>query len=150
MIGIVASRLKDRYNLPALVIALEEGVGKGSGRSVPGIDLGACVLAARQAGLLVNGGGHAMAAGLTVAEAALHDLERFLRERIAAGIAAVGYRPALGLDGVVQPGAVAASLVTALEGLAPFGVGNAEPRFALPSTRVANAQVPANPTSAAA
>ncbi len=141
VIGIVASRLKDRYNLPAVVVALEAGVGKGSGRSVPGVDLGACVLAARQAGLLVNGGGHAMAAGLTAAEAAVPALRDFLRERIAARIAVVGYRPALGLDAVVLPGAVSSPLIGSLEGLAPFGVGNAEPRFALPATRVANAQV---------
>src|SRR3546814_6867102 len=65
VIGIVASRLKERFGKPALVVALEKGVGKGSARSVPGVDLGAAVIAARQEGLLVNGGGHPMAAGLT-------------------------------------------------------------------------------------
>jgi single-stranded-DNA-specific exonuclease len=136
VIGIVASRLKDRANLPALVVALEKGVGKGSARSVPGVDLGREVLAARQAGLLIDGGGHPMAAGLTVAEDRLEELRDFLDRRLAAQIAAVGYRPALGLDGALQPRAATAELLGQLERLAPFGAGNAEPRFALPSVRI--------------
>jgi single-stranded-DNA-specific exonuclease len=136
VVGIVASRLKDRTNLPALVVALDEGVGKGSARSVPGVDLGREILAARQAGLLIDGGGHPMAAGLTVAEAGLEDLRRFLDERLAGQIDAVGYRPALGLDGALQPRAATADLLGQLERLAPFGVGNAEPRFALPAVRI--------------
>ena len=136
VIGIVASRLKDRTNLPALVVALDKGVGKGSARSVPGVDLGREILAARQAGLLVDGGGHPMAAGLTVSEDRLVELQEFLDRRLAAQIAAVGYRPALGLDGALQPRAATAELLGQLERLAPFGVGNAEPRFALPSIRI--------------
>ncbi|MDH3594642.1 MAG: single-stranded-DNA-specific exonuclease RecJ [Rhodospirillales bacterium] len=136
VIGIVASRLKDRTNLPALVVALDKGVGKGSARSVPGVDLGREILAARQAGLLVDGGGHPMAAGLTVSEDRLVELQEFLDRRLAVQIAAVGYRPALGLDGALQPRAATAELLGQLERLAPFGVGNAEPRFALPSIRI--------------
>ena len=136
VIGIVASRLKDRTNLPALVVALDKGVGKGSARSVPGVDLGREILAARQAGLLVDGGGHPMAAGLTVAEDGLEALREFLDRRLAAQIAAAGYRPALGLDGALQPRAATAELLGQLERLAPFGTGNAEPRFALPSVRI--------------
>jgi single-stranded-DNA-specific exonuclease len=136
VIGIVASRLKDRTHLPALVVALDEGIGKGSARSVPGVDLGREVLAARQAGLLIDGGGHPMAAGLTVAEEGLEELRGFLDRRLAAQIEAVGYRPALGLDGLLQPRAATAGLLDQLERLAPFGVGNAEPRFALPAIKV--------------
>ncbi len=136
VIGIVASRLKDRTNLPALVVALDKGVGKGSARSVPGVDLGREILAARQAGLLVDGGGHPMAAGLTVAADGLEALREFLDRRLAAQIDAVGYRPALGLDGALQPRAATAELLGQLERLAPFGVGNAEPRFALPAVRI--------------
>ena len=136
VIGIVAGRLKDRYNLPALVIALEAGVGKGSARSVPGADIGAHVLAAREAGLLVNGGGHPMAAGLTVAADALPALRAFLDARLARQLSAVGYRPALGLDGLLQPGAASFPLLQMIERIAPFGVGNAEPRFALPAVRI--------------
>jgi len=100
VIGIVASRLKERFNRPALVVALDGAVGKGSGRSVPGVDLGAAVLAARQAGLLLDGGGHAMAAGLTVAEAALPELRAFLEARLGPALANAGPLGGLGLDGV--------------------------------------------------
>ena len=141
VIGIVASRLKDRFGLPALVIALKDGLGKGSGRSVPGVDLGANVIAARQAGLLINGGGHPMAAGLTVSEAALPELQAFLDERLAKRIATIDYRPAMGFDAVLQPAAASAELLEALARVGPFGVGNAEPRFALPAVRVIRPQV---------
>lgn len=141
VIGIVASRLKERYNLPALVIALDQGLGKGSGRSVPGVDLGAQVIAARQAGLLLNGGGHAMAAGLTVAETALDDLRQFLAERLQARIAAISYRPSLGLDGALQPGAASVDMLDLMKQVGPFGVGNPEPRFVLPAVRIQRPQV---------
>ena len=141
VIGIVASRLKERYNLPALVIALDQGVGKGSGRSVPGVDLGAQVIAARQAGLLVNGGGHAMAAGLTVAESALPALRAFLADRLAARIEAIGYCPSLGLDGALQPGAASFEMLEHLQRIGPYGVGNPEPRFVLPAVRIQRPQV---------
>ncbi len=120
---------------------MDGGVGKGSARSVPGVDLGREILAARQAGLLVDGGGHPMAAGLTVAEAGLEALSEFLDRRLAAQIRAVGYRPALGLDGALQPRAATAELLEALARLAPFGVGNAEPRFALPAVRIVRPRV---------
>jgi single-stranded-DNA-specific exonuclease len=141
VIGIVASRLKDRYNLPALVVALDQGVGKGSARSVPGVDLGREVLAAREAGLLVNGGGHPMAAGLTVAEARLGALQDFLDRRLGRQIANVGYQAALGLDGALQPRGATAELLGQLERLAPFGTGNPEPRFALPAVKIVRARV---------
>ncbi|MFQ5776010.1 MAG: single-stranded-DNA-specific exonuclease RecJ [Kiloniellaceae bacterium] len=143
VVGIVASRLKDRYNLPALVVALDPGTGegRGSGRSVPGVDLGAAVIAARQAGLLVNGGGHPMAAGLTVAAARLGALRAFLEARLRAALEAARYRPCLGFDGALQPLGATAELVRQLERCAPFGTGNAQPRFAVPAARVVRADV---------
>jgi single-stranded-DNA-specific exonuclease len=141
VIGIVASRLKERTNLPSLVVALENGVGKGSGRSVPGVDLGAAVIAARQSGLLINGGGHPMAAGLTVAEDRVEALRAFLEERLSRRIAEIQYRPSLGIDGALQPGGARSDLVDALEQVGPYGAGNPEPRFAIPEARVAAAQV---------
>ncbi|HEX9770348.1 MAG TPA: single-stranded-DNA-specific exonuclease RecJ [Kiloniellales bacterium] len=141
VIGIVASRLRERTNLPALVVALDEGIGKGSGRSVPGVDLGAAVIAARQQGLLEDGGGHPMAAGLTVAEARLPELRAFLDERLARRMAEIDYRPALGIDAVLQPGAAQADLVQQLAALEPYGVGNPEPRFALAECQVLGPQV---------
>jgi single-stranded-DNA-specific exonuclease len=141
VIGIVAGRLKERAGLPALVIALEDGVGKGSGRSVPGVDLGNAVIAARQQKLLINGGGHPMAAGLTVAEDQVEALRDFLDARISKRLAEIAYRPALGLDGMLQPGGAGADLVDALDRVGPYGAGNPEPRFAIPDARIAGAKV---------
>jgi single-stranded-DNA-specific exonuclease len=145
VIGIVAGRLKERYNRPACVLALTEDgagnlIGKGSGRSVRRVALGAAVIAARQAGLLINGGGHAMAAGFTVAGALLPALRNFLAERIAAEIGTRPLQPELSLDGAVAPSAAASpEFVATLQRLAPFGAGNAEPRFAIPAVRIVRA-----------
>ena len=141
VIGIVASRLKERYHRPALVVALDGAVGKGSGRSVAGIDLGAVVIAARQAGLLVNGGGHAMAAGLTVDAARLDELRGFVAERLRPQIAGGALTPGLSIDGSVQAGAATRELMAEIDRLGPFGTGNPEPRFALPALRIAKADV---------
>lgn len=140
VIGIVASRLKERYSLPALVLAMQDdGLAKGSGRSVPGLDLGAAVIAARQAGLLVNGGGHAMAAGLTVANDGIPALRAFLEERLGEELVRIAYRPALGFDGALAPRGAHHGLLQALERLAPFGTANPEPRWALPNLRLVKA-----------
>ena len=144
IIGIVAGRLKDRFNRPACVVALDGDMGKGSGRSVAGFALGAAVIAARQAGLLLNGGGHAMAAGFTVAEQNLGALRDFLAARVAAEAGANGLVPELGVDGALMPAAATPEFVTLLERLAPFGAGNAEPRFALPALRVMRADLVGN------
>lgn len=141
VIGIVASRLAERYNRPACVVALSGSDGKGSGRSVPGVSLGAAIIAARQAGLLVNGGGHPMAAGFTVRRDKLADLRAFLIERIGAEITDNGVTPTLHLDGALSVMAANAALVSALERLQPFGAGNAEPVFALSDVRVGKADI---------
>lgn len=141
VIGIVASRLKERYHRPALVVALDGAVGKGSGRSVAGIDLGAVVIAARQAGLLVNGGGHAMAAGLTVTTERLGELRDFIAARLRPQIADGALIPSLSIDGAVNAGAATPALMAEIDRLGPFGTGNPEPRFALPVVRIAKADV---------
>jgi single-stranded-DNA-specific exonuclease len=142
VLGIVASRLVEAYDLPAFVIGLEpDGTGRGSGRSVRGVDLGGAVIAGRQAGVLQEGGGHAMAAGLTVAADQIEPARRFLRTRLAAALADSGYVPTLYLDGTLQPGAATAELVARLDRLGPYGMGNPEPRFALPHARVQRPEV---------
>jgi single-stranded-DNA-specific exonuclease len=140
VIGIVASRLVERYGRPAFVIGMDGALGKGSGRSVRGVDLGAAVIAARQAGLLVNGGGHAMAAGLTVARDSLPELVRFLDERIAPQLGAAPAMRELGIDAALAPAAATQELVDMIERAGPFGAGNALPRFALTGVRVSYAQ----------
>ena len=141
VIGIVASRIKERIGRPAIIVALDGGIGKGSGRSVSGVDLGAAVLAAKDAGLLVAGGGHAMAAGLTVEEGRLDSLADFLDERLAADVAAASDRRALLLDAVVSPGGVTPSLVEALEAGGPYGAGWPSPRVAAGRVRVVKADI---------
>lgn len=140
VIGIVAGRLRERYNRPACVVAMEDGVGKGSGRSVRGVDLGAAVVAARQSGLLVNGGGHAMAAGFTVAAEQEPAFRAFLAQRIAMA-APDGLTPVLRIDAALNAGGATLELANVLERLAPFGAGNPRPRFALPAARVVHADV---------
>jgi len=141
VIGIVASRLKDRYNRPACVVSFDGDIGSASGRSVTGVDLGAAVIAARQSGLLVKGGGHQMAAGFTVERPMLKSLKTFLDERIGTAIAEGGIVPTLRLDGVVAPGAVNLELIRELARVGPFGSGNPEPRFALPNVHLDYAAV---------
>jgi single-stranded-DNA-specific exonuclease len=136
VIGIVASRLVERYGRPAFVIGMDGEIGKGSGRSVRGVDLGAAVIAARQAGMLINGGGHAMAAGLTVAKSALPELAAFLDQRIAPQLGAAPAMRELGIDAALAPAAATQELVAMIEQAGPFGAGNALPRFALPGVRV--------------
>ncbi len=141
VIGIVASRLRERFGLPALVIALEGGLGKGSARSVAGLDLGQLVLRAKAEGLLVNGGGHPMAAGLTVAEDAIPELKKFLQEEASKVLIQIGYQATLDVDAVLSGRGATALLVEGCQSLAPFGVGNPQPRFVLSALRLANVEV---------
>lgn len=141
VVGIVASRLKERYAMPACVLAVEGGICKGSGRSVPGLDLGRAVIAAREAGLLMAGGGHAMAAGFTLAEEKLPAFRAFLVERLRAQLDAGGIVPTLELDGALDVGAASADLVATLAQCGPYGAGNEEPRFVVANCRVARADV---------
>jgi single-stranded-DNA-specific exonuclease len=142
VIGIVAGRLKERFGRPAIVVALgEDGLGKGSGRSIGGVDLGAAVLAARDEGLLVAGGGHAMAAGLTVERGKLEALGDYLHERLAADVARSRDDRALLLDAVLSPGGVCPALCDALEAGGPYGAGWPAPRVAAGPVRVIKADV---------
>jgi single-stranded-DNA-specific exonuclease len=140
VIGIVASRLKERYERPACVVAIADGIGKGSGRSIAGLPLGPAVIAARQAGLLINGGGHAMAAGFTVAAEKLDTLRAFLVERLGDGIDHEPLVPELRIDGALSIAAAQCELVDHITRLAPFGAANSEPRFVFPGVRVAHAE----------
>ncbi|MEE8393924.1 MAG: single-stranded-DNA-specific exonuclease RecJ [Rhodospirillales bacterium] len=141
VVGIVASRLKERFNRPACVISLEGSTGHGSGRSITGVDLGSMIIAARQAGIIVDGGGHAMAAGFTVERRRIDELQAFLSERMAARIADAGIVPSLYIDGGLKVAGASMELASVLEMLEPFGSGNSEPRFAVTGARLAYAAV---------
>jgi single-stranded-DNA-specific exonuclease len=136
VVGLVAARLVERHHRPAVVIGLSGEVGKGSGRSVAGFDLGAAVIAARQVGLLLEGGGHPMAAGLTVRADRLDELAEFLGGHLARAFGpGLPPPPDLALDGALQVTALSPALAERLGSLGPYGRGNPEPRFMLPEAR---------------
>lgn len=138
VIGIVASRLVERTGRPACVIGWDEaGIGKASGRSISGVSLGDAVIAARNEGLLMAGGGHAMAAGFTLERTRLADLHAFLNERLAADIDIAKAAASLTLEGALSLDGADGTLVDEVERLGPYGPGNAEPRFVIPNAQLA-------------
>jgi len=144
VIGIVAGRIKEKTGKPTLVIALdadEAGHGKGSGRSISGVDLGAAIIAAREAGLLVAGGGHAMAAGLTIRPEQLAPLADWLDERLAGAVAVAAANQAVLLDLGLSPRGLSPALVETLEAAGPFGVGWPAPRVAVGPVRLVKADI---------
>jgi single-stranded-DNA-specific exonuclease len=138
VVGIVAGRIKERFNRPACVAGIAEGIAKGSGRSVPGIDLGAAVLAARQAGILATGGGHPMAAGFSLAPDRLDAFHAFLDDRLAAALNLPSAAD-LAIEGTLAVPGATVELAREVARLAPFGAGNEEPLFMLQRARVVRA-----------
>ena len=140
VVGIVASRLKEATNRPAVVIGLDGDEGKGSGRSVTGVDLGHAVQKLALEGVLLKGGGHRMAAGLTVQRDQLDGAMERLSELLAKqGAGNIGPRD-LRLDGTLMPGAASVDLIEQIEAAGPFGQGAPAPRFAFPDTQIAFAK----------
>jgi len=134
VVGLVAARLKERYGRPAFAVALERGgTGTGSGRSIAGVDLGRAVRQAVHEGLLVKGGGHAMAAGVTLRKDALAAFRAFLEEALAKDVEAARRETALKIDGAVSAGGADPALCELLARAGPFGAGNPEPVLALPA-----------------
>ncbi len=135
VVGIVASRVRERFNRPALVGGRVGDLLKGSGRSVPGLDLGAAVIAARQSGLLLSGGGHAMAAGFSLQADQAAAFHAFIDDRLAAA-STLPRSADLGIEATVSVSGATVELATHLQRLAPFGAGNEEPVFVVPRARV--------------
>ncbi|MBQ0766767.1 MAG: single-stranded-DNA-specific exonuclease RecJ [Sulfitobacter litoralis] len=129
VVGIVASRLKEASNRPSVVIGFENGIGKGSGRSISGIDLGAPIQRLAAEGLLIKGGGHKMAAGLTVAEDKLDEAMARLSELLAKQGAHLAGAADLKLDGMLMPAAATVELAQQVEQAGPFGAGAPAPRY---------------------
>jgi single-stranded-DNA-specific exonuclease len=141
VVGLLAARLKERFNRPAFAIALEPGgTGTGSGRSILGVDLGRTVRRAVAEGLLIKGGGHAMAAGVTVRHDALAEFRAYLERELAEGVAAARADQALLIDGAVSAAGANAALVETIAKAGPFGAGNPEPVVAVPHHVVAYAE----------
>jgi single-stranded-DNA-specific exonuclease len=138
VVGLVAARLKEKFGRPAFAIALEPGgVGTGSGRSIPGVDIGRAVRDAVAEGLLQKGGGHAMAAGVTLRKSALAALRAFLESALAADVEVARRANGLMIDGAVTAAAVNTELVAMIERAGPFGSGSPEPVIALPAHTIA-------------
>lgn len=137
VLGLVAARLKERFQLPSFALGFARGasLASGSGRSVAGIDLGAAVRAALDAGILIKGGGHAMAAGLTIARERIGELRDFLEQRFATATDSLS-RHWLDIDAVVTASGATLELIELLEQAGPFGAANPAPLFALPAHRV--------------
>jgi len=141
VIGIVAGRLRERFDRPSCVVALSEGIGKGSGRSVRGVALGPAVIAAQQAGLLVNGGGHNMAAGFTVEQEKLEELTDFLSTHISRQLDGLTLTASMSFDGALSPAGATPDIIEMLNRAGPFGSGNPRPRFVIPQARIVDSGI---------
>jgi len=140
IIGIVAGRLKDRFARPAIVIGTDKGIGKGSGRSISGVNLGNAITEAKDVGLLVSGGGHAMAGGLTVETDKIGGLISFLNERLADEVSQAKANAALKVDVLLSPRAATKTLIDKIEAVGPYGAGNPQPMFAFANMRISYAE----------
>lgn len=137
VIGIVAGRIKEKTGKPSIVIAVDaEGLGKGSGRSIGGVDLGAAIISAREAGLLVAGGGHAMAAGLTISADKVDALADWLDERLAANVTRACANSAMLIDALLTPRGLNPAFIEAMEGAGPYGMGWPGPRIVTGPVRI--------------
>ncbi|RKF18391.1 single-stranded-DNA-specific exonuclease RecJ [Altericroceibacterium spongiae] len=143
VIGIVAGRIKEKTGKPTLIIALDEkyGQGKGSGRSIAGVDLGAAIIAAREADLLVAGGGHAMAAGLTIKADRLDTFAQWLDDLLAGPVSRALDAKTMLLDIAIAPGGLQPDLVETLDSAGPFGVGWPGPRVVVGPVSLAKADI---------
>ncbi len=140
VVGLIASRLKERFKRPAFAIAFDGETGTGSGRSVPGVDLGAAIREAVALGLVVKGGGHAMAAGVTLRREGLGAFRAFLEERLSTAVARAGEDNHLLIDAAITAGGLRLDLLHDLARAGPFGSGNPEPVFALPAHQLVHAE----------
>ncbi|OUR80349.1 single-stranded-DNA-specific exonuclease RecJ [Alphaproteobacteria bacterium 46_93_T64] len=141
VIGIVASRLKETFQRPAVVVALDGEQGKGSGRSVTGVNLGAAIGAARHKELIIAGGGHAMAAGLTIDKSKLEEFTEFLNDRLRSDVKDAIRTASLGLDGALSVEGATVDLIDQLDMAGPYGAGNPEPRFVISNARIVKASI---------
>src|SRR5262245_36323266 len=141
VVGLVAARLKERFGRPAFAIAFEPGgIGTGSGRSIAGVDLGRAVRHAVSTGLLVKGGGHAMAAGVTLRKETLSACRAYLEDTLAPTVEAARREDALLIDGAVTAAAANGEMIATIARAGPFGAGNPEPVIALPAHTVVYAE----------
>lgn len=141
VIGIVAGKLKERYNLPSFVMSIEADEVKGSARSIPQVDLGALIISAKEKGLLTKGGGHTMAAGFSLNEDKIEDFKKFVGEYVSEKIGGEAIVPVIDIDGELELSGATLDLAENLEMLEPYGSGNGEPKLLLHRVRINKASI---------
>lgn len=141
VIGIVAGKLKERYNLPSFVMSIEPDEVKGSARSIPQVDLGALIIAAKEKGLLTKGGGHTMAAGFSLNEDKIEDFKKFVGEYVSEKIGGEAIVPVIDIAGELELSGATLDLAENLEMLEPYGAGNSEPKLLLHRVRINKASI---------
>ena len=141
IIGIIAARLKEKYNKPAIVISINKGLGKGSGRSIHGFDLGSTIIGAVQSGLLTKGGGHKMAAGFTIDASKIDEFKEFVFRRFKSININLEEKKNYYFDAEISPSAVNNDFFEKINILAPFGSGNPEPRFIIRGVKLVNSKI---------
>ena len=141
VIGIVAGKLKERYNVPAFVMSVEQDEVKGSARSIAGIDLGALIIAAKEKGILTKGGGHTMAAGFSLNEDKIDEFKKFVGEYIKSKLGEEKITPIISIDGTVSLSGANEKLAEAIELLEPFGASNPEPKIIIENVYFTNQSI---------
>lgn len=141
VIGIVAGKLKERYNLPAFVMSIEADEVKGSARSIPQVDLGALIISAKEKGLLTKGGGHTMAAGFSLNEDKIDEFREFVGQYVSEKIGGEAITPVIEIDGELDVAGATVDMAEKLELLEPYGSGNSEPKLLLHHVRISKASI---------
>ena len=141
IIGIIAARLKEKYNKPAIVISINKGIGKGSGRSIHGFDLGSTIIGAVQSGLLTKGGGHKMAAGFTIEADKIDEFREFVFRKFKSINMNLEEKKNYYFDAEISPSAINNNFFEKINKLAPFGSGNPEPRFVVRDVKLVNSKI---------
>ena len=144
IIGIIAARIKDKYNKPTIIISVNAGVGKGSGRSITGFDLGSTIIGAAQSGLIVKGGGHKMAAGFTINMDKIKEFKEFVFKKFKSININLGEKTNYYFDVEIAPSAVNIEFFEKINILSPFGSGNPEPRFVIKDLKLVNSKIVAD------
>ena len=144
IIGIVASRIKEKYNKPTILISLNKNIGKGSARSVVGFDIGSEIIKAVQSSILLKGGGHKMAGGFTINEENISKFRDILIKNFEKTHAASSISPTIYIDSVIAPSALNEDFLNEINSLAPFGSGNTEPKFAIENIKVISSNIVGN------
>ncbi len=141
VVGIVAGKLKERYNLPSFVMSIESDEVKGSARSISGLDIGALIMSAKEKGILTKGGGHIMAAGFSLNEDRIDDFRKFAGEYISKNLKDESLTPIIDIEGTIDVSAVNIDIVRHIESLEPFGAGNNEPKIMIANALLSKADV---------